>query len=61
MSADWLEQFQLAAIKGSDQRLHQLLEDIPPAHTDLVAMLTDWIDNFQFHQLLDLIRNIDAS
>jgi len=59
MPEEWIEQLRLAAVKGSDRQLHQLIEEIPQSHTSLATLMTDWISNFQFDQLLDFIQNKD--
>jgi len=54
---DWLEQMQRAAIKGSDQQLLQLIQQIPSTYICLIQKLTDWVNDFQFTQLLNFIQN----
>lgn len=57
MSDEWIEQFHRAAIRGSDQRLLQLIEQIPVTHTALAQALTLWVTNFQFNELISFIQN----
>ncbi|MDX2229756.1 MAG: response regulator [Leptolyngbyaceae cyanobacterium bins.349] len=56
MSADWLEQCHQAANLGSDQRLLQLIAQIPDSHADLAIALTKLVHDFCFEQLLTLTQ-----
>jgi signal transduction histidine kinase/DNA-binding response OmpR family regulator len=57
MSPDWLEQFRRAAIRGSDDQLMQLIQQIPPAYAPLAATLRNWVQNFQFDKVIDFLQS----
>jgi PAS domain S-box-containing protein len=57
MSAEWLNQCYQAANLGSDQRLLQLIAQIPDTHSALAERLTDLVTNFCFDQLLTLTQS----
>ncbi|NJO78696.1 MAG: response regulator [Cyanobacteria bacterium RM1_2_2] len=56
MSTEWLDQCYQAANLGSDQRLLQLIAQIPDTHSALAVRLTDLVTNFCFDQLLTLTQ-----
>jgi len=59
MSESWLTQVYLAAAQGSDILLLELVEQIPPERKDLADALTEWVANFQFDKVLELVERID--
>lgn len=54
MSPEWLEQCCQAANLGLDQRLLQLIAQIPVTHAAIAGVLSDLVDNFCFDQLITL-------
>ncbi|MGC9526522.1 MAG: MHYT domain-containing protein [Limnospira sp.] len=59
MSESWLTQVYLAAAQGSDILLLELIEKIPPEHTDLAKAMTEWVANFKFDKVLELVEGIE--
>ena len=56
----WRGQLHRAALEGSDARVFDLLEQVPPSQAALKTALTNLADNFQFDQMLTLITAADA-
>ncbi|HIK18689.1 MAG TPA: PAS domain S-box protein [Leptolyngbyaceae cyanobacterium M33_DOE_097] len=56
MPAEWLDQFYQAANLGLDQRLFQLITQIPDTHPSISNLLTNLVNNFCFDQLLILTQ-----
>ncbi len=56
MPAEWLAQLEQAAMKGLDDRIVQLIEEIPGSHAALAAILADWAYNFDFDAILAAIQ-----
>lgn len=56
MPIEWLQQLHQSAILGSDRQLLQLIEQIPDAYAPLAKTLVDWVNNFQFDQLINLFQ-----
>lgn len=54
---EWIEQLQTAAIRGSDQRLLQLIDQLSSTHTCLAQTLTEWVHNFRFDKIINFIQN----
>lgn len=54
MPIAWQQELYAAAIRGFDQRLLQLIEQIPDSHVDVAIRLTNWVKNFQFDQIIEL-------
>lgn len=52
----WIDQLYQAAIKGSDDAILQLLEQIPPSHSLLADQLRVWVNDFRFDEFIDLIN-----
>ena len=57
MSSDWISQLYLAAVECRDNRIYELLEQIPTQHTHLSNSLKDLTDDFQFDALIELTRS----
>ncbi|MDA0673468.1 MAG: response regulator [Cyanobacteria bacterium] len=51
----WLQALEQAAVKGSDDRILQLVADLPPGYGDLGEQLTALAHNFQFDAILALL------
>ena len=58
MPAEWIEQFATAALEGRSHSLHDLLEEIPEAHTDLTHALKHLVENFEYETLLELAESL---
>ncbi|MBW4520277.1 MAG: response regulator [Scytolyngbya sp. HA4215-MV1] len=56
MSPEWTQQLYQAAIRGSDQPILQLIEQIPVTQTVLINTLKDWVINFQFDQIIHFVQ-----
>lgn len=56
MPIEWFDQFYQAANLGSDQRLLQLIVQIPDTHSAIAVTLTDLVNDFRFDQLLTLTQ-----
>jgi signal transduction histidine kinase/CHASE2 domain-containing sensor protein/DNA-binding NarL/FixJ family response regulator len=56
MSPDWIQQLHEASIKGFDQQILQLVEQIPASQTLLATTLTDWSQEFRFDKITDLTK-----
>lgn len=56
----WRLQLKRAALEGSDSRIFELLEQVPPLQAALKAALIKLAENFQFDQILTLIALADA-
>lgn len=52
----WLEQFKEAAIEGDIDTLRQLINNLPEEQNDLITFLQQFVDDFQFDALLDVIE-----
>ncbi|HEY9668380.1 MAG TPA: hybrid sensor histidine kinase/response regulator, partial [Coleofasciculaceae cyanobacterium] len=59
MPAEWVTQLYQAAVTGSDFSIFQLIEQIPSTHAPLCHTLTDWINNFRFDRVIDLIQKAE--
>ncbi|WP_019506379.1 response regulator [Pleurocapsa sp. PCC 7319] len=55
MSSEWLSQVEQAALSLDKNLLSQLIQKIPPEHTDLRQALQTQVDNFDFDKILDLV------
>lgn len=60
MPAAWVEQLHQAALKGYDEQILQLIEDIPEACHPLAIALRVWVDNFQFNNILNLVQQVPS-
>jgi PAS domain S-box-containing protein len=56
MPAEWLNQCYQAANLGSDQRLMQLIAQIPETHAAIAMTLAELVNDFCFDQLLSLTQ-----
>jgi hypothetical protein len=56
MPADWVIQLHQAAIKGSDEQILKLIEQIPATHSPLAHILADWANNFRFDKVIELVE-----
>ncbi|MBD2330051.1 GAF domain-containing protein [Alkalinema sp. FACHB-956] len=54
MPTQWINQMHQAATQGNDASLTQLIEDIPPDHSELAQALNDLVDNLRFDRLMAL-------
>lgn len=61
MSDRWLNQVEQAAIVLDRDLLTQLLEEIPPEHTDLKNALQKQVNDFDFDNILNLIKKSQSS
>jgi two-component system sensor histidine kinase/response regulator len=57
MPPEWIDQLQWAAIKGSDQQILQLIQEIPPTYSQLRQSLIYWADGYQFDKIIDFIQS----
>ena len=58
MPTEWIASLHQAAIRGFDQPILQLIQEIPTTHLVIAETLTDWTHNFQFDQILALTQPI---
>ena len=58
MPAEWVDQVYQAAIKGFDQVIIQLIDQIPTAYSPFAQQLKKWVDNFQFDPVIAIIQEI---
>ena len=56
MTAEWVTQLYQEAVTGSDCQIFQLIEQIPSNHAPLRQVLMDWVNNFRFDRVLNLIE-----
>ena len=56
MPGEWTQQLYQAAIRGSDEPILQLIEQIPATEPALSNTLKTWVTNFQFDQIIHLVR-----
>ncbi|MGF1587760.1 MAG: response regulator [Pleurocapsa sp.] len=61
MSDQWLTKVEQAAIVLDRDSLTQLLEEIPPEHTDLKNALQKQVNNFDFDKILNLVDQSKSS
>ena len=61
MSDRWLNQVEQAAIVLDRDLLTQLLEEIPPEHTDLKNALQKQVNDFDFDNILNLVKKSQSS
>ncbi len=54
MSTEWITQFHQAALIGRDQKLLELIAEVPTENSTLAQALTHLTQNFEFDQLLEL-------
>ncbi|WP_088889027.1 ATP-binding response regulator [Leptolyngbya ohadii] len=58
MPATWLEQLHQMAVKGFDQKILHLLQDIPASHAAFAKTLEIWTRNFQFERIVEVTQSI---
>jgi signal transduction histidine kinase/DNA-binding NarL/FixJ family response regulator len=56
MPSEWIRHLSRGALKGSDQLILQLIEQIPDANAPLAQVLLDWTGNFQFDEIINLTQ-----
>ncbi|MBD2694684.1 GAF domain-containing hybrid sensor histidine kinase/response regulator [Anabaena catenula] len=56
MSSDWIVEVHQAALEVDGDRILQLITQIPDAHADLAAALTDLVRRFCFDEILELTQ-----
>lgn len=56
MPAEWLARLNRAALIANDQRIFQLLEEIPESNLALKAAIIQLVENFQLDQLIQLTQ-----
>ncbi len=58
MSMNWFTQLQQAAIQGFDQRVSQLIGQIPASHAPFATLLADWNREFQFDRIVAVTQQV---
>ncbi len=58
MSINWFIQLQQAAIQGFDQRVSQLIGQIPAGYAPLATVLADWNREFQFDRIVAMTQQV---
>ncbi|WP_199321343.1 PAS domain S-box protein [Microcoleus sp. FACHB-831] len=58
MPDEWVTQLYQAAAVGSDCQILQLIEQIPSTHAPLRHTLIDWVNDFLFERVIDLIKQV---
>lgn len=58
MPLTWIQQLSQAAIRGSDDRIAELLTEVPESQAILRTCLANWSSNFQFDQITGLIQQL---
>jgi CheY-like chemotaxis protein len=58
MPAEWVKQLYQEAITGSDCQIFNLIEQIPSNHAPLRHALMDWVKDFDFERVIDLIKQV---
>ncbi|MDM8547360.1 transporter substrate-binding domain-containing protein [Candidatus Venteria ishoeyi] len=56
LSAKWLEALEQAVIEANLKQVKSLLEEIKAEDSKLAAQLTDWLEAYEYQQLLDWIE-----
>ncbi|MFB2939426.1 hybrid sensor histidine kinase/response regulator [Aerosakkonemataceae cyanobacterium BLCC-F154] len=56
MPTQWVKAIHLAAIKGFDRQILQLIQEIPSSHSTLAETLKYWTNNFWFDRIVDLTQ-----
>lgn len=56
MPAPWVEQLHYAACSANDEKILELLPDIPEENVAIANTLTDLVMNFQFEKIIELIQ-----
>jgi len=58
MPREWVHRLHQAAIRGFDQQILQLIQEIPLHHSAIAKTLTRWSHNFQFEDILAVTQPI---
>ncbi|MGP1384542.1 MAG: response regulator [Thainema sp.] len=56
MPETWIQSLQQAAVKGSDERIFQLIEMLPDQKSNLAQMLIYWAQTFQFTSIMEILK-----
>lgn len=56
MPSEWVNELYQAAVSIENERIFQLIEQIPPPHLPLAQAIADLVNNFRCDQILDLIE-----
>ncbi|MDX2217268.1 MAG: histidine kinase dimerization/phospho-acceptor domain-containing protein [Oculatellaceae cyanobacterium bins.114] len=56
MEPHWIDQLHQAAVKGRDDEIFQLLNEIPVSYSPLANILKSWIEDFHFDHVISLIH-----
>lgn len=56
----WIAQLSQAALRGSDDHITELLEELPESQEMLRTCLATWSSDFHFDQILQLIRRFNS-
>lgn len=56
----WIAQLSQAALRGSDDHITELLEELPASQAMLRTCLATWSNDFQFDQILQLIQRLNS-
>jgi phosphoglycerate-specific signal transduction histidine kinase len=56
MPDDWIAALQEAALAVDGDRIHQLIEQIPPVHSDIAQQLAVLVQQFDFDQILAITQ-----
>jgi PAS domain S-box-containing protein len=54
MPSEWIQAVHESALSGDDERIKQLIAQIPPHHQALINTLSDWVHHFHFNALVEL-------
>jgi PAS domain S-box-containing protein len=58
MPDDWIIQLHHAAVRGLDQSIIQLIRQIPTHQAEVASTLLHWADEFQFHKIINLTKQL---
>jgi len=58
MPYEWVKELHRAAIRGFDEQILQLIQQIPESHAPLANELTNWTYNYQFSRITRLTDQI---
>ncbi len=57
MPQDWLGELQTATTRLDTESVLQLLNHIPPQHSPIAHAITDWVNNFRFDKIIELLSS----
>ncbi len=57
MPQDWLSELQTATTRLDTESVLQLLNHIPPQHSPIAHVITDWVNNFRFDKIIELLSS----